>query len=278
MRLGASGSAEVGEALARRVNGRTIPEVLQLADQAKLERLVAVRDQLKPMVDANALLAAMPGDEELSAMLAAKRRDQAERLEKLLAEIATTRAQFVKHGGTPDAEQTVGLSPAGLSRTEALAEFDRMLSARGKLGQEQYGDWPVKFDRDGTELDPEIRADFEARKAEAAKNGHTVVAIYVRMAWRVFDAKVQMPEFSDAAVGKLTEADRRRLQDRWAMSDAEIWARKQASLDSHETAAANIKAQVKAALGDVFTPTVSQSGMRVVEPVEQPKLISPIVR
>lgn len=245
MARGVTGTAAIDAAVCARIDGRSVNAVILLADAARLERLEAMQARLKTMVDANALLAPNPGDAEIAAMLDRRRNDQEDRLHELTLEIAAARAQLVAHGGTAPMTLRMDQAPAALSRDEALHEFARLLQARRALSIERDGDWPARIDRSGADLAGFDQDDFQQKRRAAEINGHVVIPVYVRASWRIFDAPVTFPDFSRAVTGNLTVDDRRRIEEQWADSEAEIWARKKASLDTPDHAIANIKADLK---------------------------------
>ncbi len=245
MAHGVTTTAAIDAALCARIDGHSVNDVILLADAARLERLGTARARLKTMVDANALLAPNPGDAEIAAMLDRRRNDQEDRLHKLTLEIEDARKQLVAHGGTAPAALLINQAAAVLSRDEALHEFARLLQARRALSIERYGDWPARIDRSGADLAGFDRDEFQQKRRAAEINGHVVVPVYVRASWRIFDAPVTFPDFSTAVTGNLTPDDRRRIEMEWADSEAEIWARKKASLDTPDHAIANIKADLQ---------------------------------
>ncbi|HVU35822.1 MAG TPA: hypothetical protein VHE61_20450 [Opitutaceae bacterium] len=248
MARGVTGTDAINEALCARINGRTVAEVFRMADEGKLTRLRTERDQLKTMVDSNALLAPRPGDAALADDLGERRTNQQDRLRALVAEIAATRQHLIAQGGHPSPEPPIDLRPAVLSRDEAKRELSAMIRARLATAALMYGDWPAKIDRTGSKLVDADRESFREKQDIAPANGHVVIPVYLRASWWIYDAKVNYPEFSSAVTQNLTAADRHALQVAWADSEAEIWARKQASLEPAAEAERKMKAQLEAVL------------------------------
>lgn len=246
MARGVTGQAAIDQAMCDRVNGHTIPEVLRMADNARLDRLIAVRDKLQTLLDANALLAPRPG--ESTEYIERRVTDQAQRLAAINADLLATNRRLVRHGGQAR-DLTIGpTTPRRLPRDEALAEFARMIRGRLEYAANKYGDWPARIDRKGESLSGEQRREFRDKCFAARYNGHAVIPVYIRAAWRIYDAAVPYPEFSDAVVGNLTPGDLREIRRQWADSEAEIWARKQAGHESAETAIAHVKADLNAVM------------------------------
>jgi hypothetical protein len=244
MARGVRGKDAIDQALCDAINGRSVTEVLRLGDEAKIARLSPIRDTLKVMVDANALIAAVPGSDDLAEVLERKRSNQQAQLRATVAELDAAQQAYRHHGGTPAGQTATEVKPARLSREEALHEFDLLILARRQLACLKYGDWPAKIDRDGRSLLDQERDAFLAKKGVAAANGHAVIPVFVRASWRIFDAPVVMPAFTDAVMGNLTPEDRRSISERWAESEAEIWARREASKETANTAIANIKSSL----------------------------------
>jgi hypothetical protein len=245
---GTTGTDAINEALCREVDGLAIAEVLRRADQFRLERLKVNRERLKEMVDGNALLAATPGDAELGRELAARLANQRERLRKLDQDIEAARRRAVAHGAKTDAVLKGRDGPTVLSRESAIRDFARLIETRRANAAFRYGDWPLKIDWSGAELSDEEHAMFVEKRAAARFNGHVVIPVYVRASWRIFDGVVNYPEFTEAVTANLTEKDEQAMRQSWAESEAEIWARKQASGESPETAIAKMKAHVEAVM------------------------------
>lgn len=248
MAQGVTGSDAINEVMCRQIDGRSVDEVLRAADNTRLQRLRAERDKLKAMVDANALLAARPGDEDLAAALEQRRSDQLDRLRHVMMEITAARQQFAADGGTLTTEDPGDATAAVLSRDEAWSELMTLIGRRREIAAERYGDWPARIDREGRDLGGPEREKFDEANAVSAYSGHEVIPVYVRARWRIFDAVVNYPRFGDAVMHNLTAEDRRLLDEAWADSEAEIWARREASRQPADAEAADIKAQIEAVM------------------------------
>ena len=226
----ASGSEAVDEAVCRRIDGRRFREVLVLGYEAKLTRLEPVRTELKTALDNNALLVTKPGDRAAEQHLEGFRQRQLERLTKLDAELEAAEQRLVAlgarqadaAGGTRSREVSI----APLPREEAKAQIAELIQAQRAAAILKYGAWPVKFDREGSELPEPERADFLARREAAAGTKHAVLAVRIRGKWRIYDAPVSSPGFSKTVTENLTDADRREIEMRWATLQAELWARR----------------------------------------------------
>lgn len=70
---------EAVDAAARKVHGKTIDQALREGDLARLRRLTQMAEQLKTMVDTNALIVPKPGDPASAEALHAKLKDQSKR-------------------------------------------------------------------------------------------------------------------------------------------------------------------------------------------------------
>ena len=246
MAHGVTGQAAIDQAMCDQVNGHTIPEVLQMGDNARLDRLIPLRNKLKLILDANGLLAPRPG--ESTDFIDRRIEDQRQRLAAVNADIEATNRRLVAHGGQPRDTNRVDPTPTMLSREQALAEFDRMIQGRLDYAAEKYGDWPARIDRKGSDLHGAQRKEFEEKRSAAAYNGHMVIPVYIRTSWRIYDDVVQYPEFSDAVVGNLSPRDMLDVRRKWADSEAEVWARKQASRESVDTAVGRIKSDLRAVM------------------------------
>jgi hypothetical protein len=242
-------------------------EVLRTGDRLKLARLEATRDELKTMVDANALVGTRADDDASREVLQRRTSEQRERLDGLLREIDEVRQQLAAHGGSPASTTAVDSAAAKLSRDQALADFDRIIADRLTHARYIYGDWPSRIDRLGRDLPADLRAEFDDKRGVAATKGHVVIPVYIRAKWRLFDDVVKYPEFSPAVTANLTSADRREIEELWANSEAEIWARRQAMKDSPNDAVAAIDAQLKT----VIRPEVGPPRLEV-HPISVPNI------
>ncbi|HVS53970.1 MAG TPA: hypothetical protein VHD62_16565 [Opitutaceae bacterium] len=226
-------AADTSAALAKRVAGCTFVDVLRLGYEAKVQRLAALRTELKAAVDTNALLVTQ--DEESAAHLRFYRSQQQERLAALDAELEQARQRFIALGGAPSSvvtssestEASRASAPTALSRDDALREIDTFLKKRRDAAIFKYGAWPVKIDEQGAQLPPEQRAEFERRRAAADAAGRTLIAVRLKNHWRIFDDVVSPPQFSSAVTANLGVNDRKAITAKWNRLEAEIWVRSQ---------------------------------------------------
>jgi hypothetical protein len=231
---GASGSEAQTEAVGRAIGGHTFNEVLRLGAEAKLARLEGIATELKRMVDANSVLIARPGSEEAAEVLDHRLRDQRDRLRAMIAEIDATRRQVVELGGTlPPAPALADSSAAPMSREDALREIHDLIFARRQAATTKYGTYPLRLVYSPKDVPDEERADFEARRAAATANGHSVIAVRVKDRWYIYDAAVEYPRFSPNVTASLTDEDQTRVKQQWAQVEAEIWARRQHAAEVH---------------------------------------------
>jgi hypothetical protein len=228
----ATGREPIEDAMRTRINGLTWRETVVLANQARVRRLMTVRNELKQAVDGNALIVTKRGDAASSGYLDTLTGRQEEQLRRIDADIKAAREKLAALG----AARAVNGPAAGdgevtahaLGRDEAMAQIAAMIQARRTTARLNYGEWPVKIDREGAALTGSDREEFMKSRAAAESNGHTVVAVYVRDRWWIYDAPPDVPRFSAAVMVNLTAADRREIETNWTNVQAEAWARAQA--------------------------------------------------
>lgn len=215
---------EAVDAAARKVHGKTIDQALREGDLARLRRLTQMAEQLKTMVDTNALIVPKPGDPASAEALHAKLKDQQARLAQLQDEIAALQA---RHAVEPMVPGSAAATPRPLSREQALREIAQFLEARRGTALFKYGAWQVRVTGDPAELPAELQEDFRSRQARVSRSGGTLLGIRIRDEWLIFDQVVEPPQFSEAVVANLTVADQATIKQQWALLEAEIWARRE---------------------------------------------------
>lgn len=224
----ASGSAAVEMALLQRIGGKTRREVVRLSAEARFRRLARLRDELKEMIDGNALMVARPGDPDSARKLQQFSAAQQQCLRDLEGQLAAARDRAAALGGEVSPAPVTSADPgkpANFSRSEARAQIEQFLAARRAQAQLRFGAWPLKIDAEGRELEDEQRSDFLARQAAAATNGHTVAAVRIKGRWWLHDAPIPPLDVSAAVNANLTPDDRAALAAKWKTLSLEIWAR-----------------------------------------------------
>lgn len=229
----ASGSRAVEEAMCARINGRNFREVLALGSQAKLARLGPIRAELARALADNALLVVAPGDRASAGYLNTLRERQEKHLRDVDAEIEAAQQQLSKLGARSKtdqpADQTSQNFPvAALSREEAMEHTAKLIDEQREAVRFKYGPWPIKFDRDGSQLTGADLTDFRQRRASAAASSRVVIAVRLRNRWWIYDERAESPQFSSAVLKNLTAADRREIDEAWWTLQAEAWARQKA--------------------------------------------------
>lgn len=228
----ASGHDAIEAALAKRVNGHTVNEVLRWGYETRLERLEFDRVQLQRVISTNARLITKPGDLSAAETLEGNRAMQQKRFDKTIAEIKDVEARLVAVGGTVPpklADQQALVSPDQATREDALKEIATLIEERRAPGRLKYGDWPVKIDRTGAQLDETERAPFLEKQAAAKTAGRVVVPIKIKGRWLFFDSANRVPDLPKFMLAKLTPEDVRKFTDDWTDVEAERWAREQAA-------------------------------------------------
>lgn len=249
MTHGVSGQEAIDEAVCHQIDGHTFNEVLEAGYANKLEDLEKQRDEMKAMVDANALLVARPGDDDSASELDRRRVEQQKRLGLLLAEIDRTKRRLAElRGTTMEAKPATATTPTALSRDDALREIYSMFEQRLGTATLRDGEWPVQVDRSGRQLVGDDLAEFLTKKQAALENHNVVIPVRVRDGWWIFSAQVERPTFSSAVTANLTPEDLHRIAERWENSEAINWARKQALDEPPEEAIAKREMRLKATM------------------------------
>ncbi len=227
----ATGHDAIQAALCKHVDGRTVNEVVLLAADLKLQRLESEQSELQQAVNTNAHLLTRPGDQAGADYLERIRARQQQRLDGIAAEIERAKASIAAHGGTerPHPETATAAAPLEkISREDALKQMAVMLQERRDGGTLKYGAWPVRFDRDGSQLDGAERRSFLARKAALEPAGKIAIAVRIKGHWLTFEGLNQAPELPKFALASLTAEDRKKFEVDWVNVEAELWARKAA--------------------------------------------------
>ncbi len=245
MASGVSGRDAIDEALAAELNGKTLVEVLQAGDRAELEALAQQSAGLKAVIDGNALLAAAPRETELAAILDEKRSAQRARLQALNRQVAALKERAARHGTALPPLPETDPAPRALSRDEAQHELASLLQRRQSFFEEKYGDWPARIGFDGMDVEEDVVESVAVRREAAATTGNVVIPVYVRARWRIFDAPVRVPVFTEAVMGNLTEEDRAAFARQWAENLAEAWARRDAAAESVEEIEGVVKENIR---------------------------------
>lgn len=228
----ATGHDGIETALCKHVNARTVNEVLLAGEEAKLQRLNAERDTLQRAVNANAQLITRPDDLVAAHELERIRTKQQQRLDTLGREIQNVKSRMTANGGSvpgPPADAKTSEPLERLSREEGLRRIAVMIQERRDIGTLKYGSWPVKIDREGSELSETERRAFLERKAAAASEGRVVIPIKIKGHWLYFAGANQAPVLPKFVVANLTADDRRKFEEDWNDLEAELWARGPAS-------------------------------------------------
>lgn len=225
----AHGGNRPPDELSRRIDGHTFAEVLRLGHEAKIARLQPLRKELKDHVDQNGLIVTRAGDAAAAGWLDDYRAKQMERLTALEADIYLSQRRVAELTGRPVPEQSPAeAGPRPLPRDEARAGLDAMIQKRLNQALVKYGAVPARVVAESERVPPELRADFDARRAAARHNGHTVLAVHVRGQWLIFDEPAELPELTPAIRQNLSPADLKRVGEAWRRMQAEIWARREA--------------------------------------------------
>jgi hypothetical protein len=226
-REGSTGSDAVKAALCERLNGLTFREAMVMGYRARLERLEPMRDELRSIVNQNALLVPKSGDSGAAAELERRRSRQSQQLQTMIDEIAAARKRITELGGNVAAlsEQDSSAAAQPLAREAALSEIRTMIDDRLKFAEERYGSWNIKFDIDGSVVTGADRDRFLTLREAAKATGATVIAVHIRDKWHFFDEVVHPLELSPAVLANLTEPDKQNVALRWKLMHAEVWAR-----------------------------------------------------
>lgn len=222
------------EAVYALIDRKPYTEVVRLGYEARIRRVDPLWGELKAAVDNNALLVTREGDPETAATLRHYRRDQLARLEKMSAEIHQAEKRVAELTGRPHTTRPREATPAALSRAEGLRQIDDLIARRREAARSRFGDWPVKFDPNGSGLSAAAREDFDRRQTRAKIEGRTILAVHVRDKWWVYDAPKEEPAVPPAVVANLTDLDRRQLEAKWLALQAELWAREQSRNEAKE--------------------------------------------
>ena len=270
----------VDAALCEQIDGRTVPEVVRLGYEAKLARLEPLRAELQRMIDANALMVPKPGDATVADSLAQIRSKQQDRMQAMMVEIDATKRRLAELSpNMPEEAAASAGSAAGaapLPREQALAEINSMIAARRGTAEIRYGAWPIRVDPAGLLLKGEDKDKLVELQAQALQNGHSIIPVQLKGRWWFYDAKIDQPEFSAAVMANLTASDRREIARRWANSEAEIWARREAR-DVDGTEATMAAAKPKLDKVPVQRPTIVPTPTPSVQPATPPDLPKPDV-
>lgn len=244
-RISATDSARgdaIDTAVCSLINGRTWREIQLLGAEAELQRLNALRAELKSNIDGNALIVTRATDAESTRTLRDFRERQAQRLGDLDAQITAVTQRRAALGGAGMTDEVLHpvTGTSALRRADALAEIDTLVAGRRARAQFRFGAWPVKFDRDGSLVTGEVRDEFLAARAAAAKTGDAVVGVHLKDKWWIFSGPAKPPQFSPAVLANLSAADRVAIERAWMDLEAELWARErawEALVDSAEESA-----------------------------------------
>jgi hypothetical protein len=228
----ATGHDAIAAALCRHIDARTVNTVLLTGYNLKLQRLAAERDALQQTVNKNAHLITKPGDRTAADYLDQFRAGQQQRLDTIKAEMQRAETLVLALGGVPrprrpDADAAAPLSMA--SREEALRQIAVMMQERRNVGIFKFGEWPVRIDREGRQLNDAQRGDFLARKVAAESGGRVIIPIRIKGHWLFFEGPDEAPPLPEFIRANLTAADRRKFQADWVNLEAELWARKSAA-------------------------------------------------
>ncbi len=97
----ASGSAAIGEAYLRKVDGLTTRQLMELGLQDRITRLTADRDAARQLLDQNSHLQAREGSERAAANLASHLEEEKNRVEKDEADLSAARSDLAQVQAKP---------------------------------------------------------------------------------------------------------------------------------------------------------------------------------
>jgi len=228
----ATGHDAIEAALCKRINARTVSEVVLSGHELKLHRLETERDDLQRAMNTNAHLITKPGDEGAARQLEQIRAQQQQRLDAANTAIQAVERSIQAHGGVVGPKRMEGAAAVPLeriSRGEAMQQIAEMMQERRNPAVLKYGGWPVKIDREGLQLDEAMRRDFLVRKAVAEKTGQIVIPIRIKEHWLLFEGPNEAPQLPKFVQASVTDADRRKFEQDWVNLAAEAWARETAA-------------------------------------------------
>ncbi len=227
----ASGREGIEEELRRRLDGKTVREVLILGYTGRRKRLAVEEAELHLVRQANGWLVTKPGDATSARSLGTLRERQERRAETLAAEMAGAAKRLTELGATPEPiptpEKATGVTAKPLTRTEARAELASMLEDLQSAAALKHGSWPVKIDRTGAALPAEEQAAFRERLQTATAAGRVLLAVRIKDQWLRYEAAAAGPELPAPVTASLTEEDRKNFLLQWHAVQAEVWARRE---------------------------------------------------
>jgi hypothetical protein len=226
-RQAASGHDAIEAALSKRINQLPLKDALLLGTQLKWRRLAGEREDLQKVINTNSRLVTKPGDTTAAADLDQYRAKHQQRLESTLRDLAATEKDYAALGGQV-AALTLGTPPTkavAVTREEALKLMAEMLDGRRSVVTFKYGQWPVKIDWSGAQLEGEKRAEFDAKKSVNGRGEKVIIPVRIKGRWLLFESADQAPGLPDDVKGALSADELAKFKRDWVELEAEIWAR-----------------------------------------------------
>lgn len=223
----ASGHDAIEAALCKRVNQLPLKDALLLGTQLKWRRLAGEREDLQKVINTNSRLITKPGDQAAAADLDQYRAKHVQRLEATLRDLQATEKDYAALGGQVSS-LTLGTpttKPVAVSHEEALKQMSDMLDGRRNGAAFKYGDWPVKIDWEGKQLEGDKRAEFAAKQAANARGEKVVVPVRIKGRWLIFESPNQAPALPDDVRAVLSADELAKFKRDWLELEAELWAR-----------------------------------------------------
>lgn len=227
----ATGREGIEAELRRRVDGRTLRELLILGYTGRRKRLAVEEAELHLVRQANGWLVTKPGDTASARSLGTLRERQERRAESIAADMAAAARRLTELGATPEPilspANATGVTGKPLPRAEARVELATMLAELQAGAALKHGSWPVKIDRTGAQLPAAEQAAFRERQAAAAAAGRVLLAVGIKDRWLRYEAALDGVEWPAVVATNLTPEERLEFTMLWHAVQAELWARRE---------------------------------------------------
>lgn len=223
----ATGHDAIESAVCERLNRLPVKEALLLGAQLKWHRLAAERDDLQRVINANSRLITKPGDQAAAADLDQYRAKQQQRADTVAQELQGVEKEIQALGGQIPALNlpAPATKPIAVSHAEATKQIADMLEGRRTAAVVRFGDWPVKIDWEGKQLEGDKRVEFLAKSAVNGRGERVVIPIRIKGSWLLFEASDQAPALPEDVRATLTTAELAAFKKDWIELEAELWAR-----------------------------------------------------